>query len=422
MTAHLKRVGLGLVVATLTVGVLLSDPAVSQAMDSSQTHPPIVIQSDSDFGTCTCVLGGSGTTSDPYVIGPWSINSVRGDAVFVDGTNLTKSFVLFNLTIAGNGVSSARGIVLQNINPSGNRATIRAAVFGAQTSIQSLGVGILVQTSREVTLDGVGANPAGPGISKYAGTINKNANGAIDVEQSSHITVTGWQLSANGADVEPDWVTLDPSVRYWGVRGVRFFGVTNSLIDHNAANNCTSVSYALFNSSHNTVSNNTADYPFILNFLVTAGSSYNMLINNEGGTADFIGLMVADPLPRTWTLKAFGPSHDNLIQGNIIHTNGPTGEEVHAGIAPAFLGGIMVLNGTYNNQITNNQAWGSTGFDLTWAQVVPDSHSVIGVVTWPPTASCNVAASEGGGGVANHNGNVWTGNTVRNIAPCIPPQ
>jgi hypothetical protein len=29
---------------------------------------------------------------------------------------------------------------------------------------------------------------------------------------------------------------------------------------------------------------------------------------------------------------------------------------------------------------------------------------------------------EGGGGVANLNGNVWSGNVTKTIDPCIPPQ
>src|SRR5438270_1177454 len=115
----------------------------------------------------------------------------------------------------------------------------------------------------------------------------------------------GSQLSTNGHNLTPNRVTLDPSVSDWGVGGVRFFGVTNSTIDHNSANNDTDVSYSLFHSNHNTVSNNTADYPFTMNYLVTDGSSYNTLNNNQGSTGDFIGLLVADPLPGTSTLSTY---------------------------------------------------------------------------------------------------------------------
>jgi parallel beta-helix repeat protein len=355
------------------------------------------------------------------VIGPLQVNNTAGDAVYVDGTNLTKSFVLFNLTVAGNATPGARGIVLANVNASGVQ-TIAASVTGTGTSVQTNDVGIVVLNSSWVTLDGGGANPKGPGVAATgAGTINKNASGAIDVENSSHVTVRGFQMSANGVDGSPDWVSLDPGLPHWGVGGVRFFGVTDSTIDHNAANNCTSVSYSLFASNGNTLSNNTADYPFTMNFLITDGSSYNTVTGNVASTGDFIGLMIADPLPGTPTLAAFGASHDNVVVGNVLHGDGPTGNEVKAGVVPAFLGGLVVLNGTYDNLIAGNQLWSNVPADLVWAQAVPAA-TPIGVLDAPPAVSCNVTVSEGGGGVANSNGNVWTGNTVRTVVPCITQQ
>ena len=390
---------------------------------ATASHGPIVIQSDADFVHCGCVLAGNGTASSPYVIGPWSINNVTGNAVSIDGTNLTKSFSLYNLTIAGNKASTVTGIVLDNINP-GGIPTISATVDGVQTSIQSAQVGILVENSTYVTLDGGGANPGGPGVAASgAGTINKNTSGAIDVENSSYVSVRGWQLSANGFDGTPDWISFAPAVANWAVGGVRFFGVSNSHIDHNAANNDTSVSYALFASSHNTISSNTGDYPFTMNYLLTDGSSYNTITGNHGGTGDFIDMMVADPLPGTGTLAQYGAAHDNVISGNQTNADGPTGSEIHAGVVPAFLGAIVVLNGTYNNTVSNNAIGVAAGGGLVWAQAVPNSTTAIGVATAPPTLACNVTASEGGGGVASRNGNVWSGNTsVKPIDPCIPPQ
>lgn len=240
------------VVAILASGLFLVHANSAYA---GSGHAPIVIQSDSDFTSCACVSSGSGTTADPYIIGPLSISNANGTGVFVDGTHLTKSFELLNLTIT----NSSTGIVLDHINPSGSQS-VAAKVYGSQTSIQNNSVGVLVENSHEVTLDGAGANPNGQGIGNTgAGTVNKNTSGAFDIENSSSITITGWQMSANGpSDLNPNWVTLDPSISDWGVGGVRFFGVTNSTIDHNSANNDTDVSYALFDSSQNTVSNNTA--------------------------------------------------------------------------------------------------------------------------------------------------------------------
>jgi len=110
------------------------------------------------------------------------------------------------------------------------------------------------------------------------------------------------------------------------------------------------------------------------------------------------------------------------LTGNVSHTDGPTGSEKKTGVFPAFLGGFVVLNGTYNNQILNNQDWASTGTGYAWAQAVPNSGTPIGVSNYPPMIHCNVTASEGGGGVANLNGNVRQGNSFQKIDPCIPPQ
>ena len=407
-------------VLTLAIGAVPMYAGSAHAATGA-SHAPIVIQSDGDFMGCTCVTGGSGTPSDPYIIGPWTINNTSSDAVTIDGTNLTKSFELLNLSIGGNSGNKQTGIVLNHINPGGTQAML-AEVYGAQTTIQTDNVGVLVENSHHVTLDGAGENPSGPGIANSgAGTINKNVSGAIDVESSSHVTIKGWQLSANGPSINPDWITLDPSVSDWAVGGVRFFGVTYSTIDHNAANNDGVGSFTLFNSSHNTLSNNLTQYPYALNFLLTDGSSYNTVMGNDEADGDFVGLLVADPLPGKM-LKTYGASHDNVIENNQIHTNGPTGAELNANIAPAFVGGLVVLNGTYNNIITNNQTWASTGSDLAWAQVVPNPSTPIGIDTYPPLLHCNVTASEGGGGVTNLNGNVWKGNTYQKIDPCLPTQ
>jgi parallel beta-helix repeat protein len=413
-----------IVVAALT----LAGTGVAAAQGAA--HSSIVIQSDSDFFSCNCLTSGNGSTSSPYVIGPMSINSVAGNAVYIDGTSLTKSFVLSNLTIAGASAQNSYGIELVHINPSGMRSII-AAVRGKATSIQHFDVGVYIANSNYVTLDGLGENPNGAGIVKTGtGTINKHRTGAIDVENSNYITIEGWQMSASGPSVQPNWVTLDPSLANplvgWAVGGVRLFGVTNSVIDHNAFNNCTDNSVSLFASSYNTVSNNTADYPFTMNFLVADGSSHNLLSGNVASTGDFIGYMIADPLPETDTLARYGASHDNVMSNNISHSDGPTGTEKQSGVVPAFLGGFVILNGTYNNKILNNQDWASQGTGFAWAQAVPTPitpSTPIGVANYPPVLHCNVSVSDGGpAGVANLNGNVWSGNVTKTIDPCLPAQ
>jgi hypothetical protein len=274
--------------------------------------------------------------------------------------------------------------------------------------------------SNYVTLDGGGANPAGPGIAPTgAGTINKNTDGAIDVKQSNFVTVRGWQLSANGGDQSPDWLGLNPNS--WGVGGVRLLQANNSTVDHNAANNDTDISYSLFDSSNDQVTANTANYPFTTNVMVADGSTSDSVTGNELATSDFIGILIADPLPGYGVLETYGATHDISVEGNLDHSDGPIGNELKANIVPAFVGGITVLNGAYNNRITGNQVREPAIGGLVWAQAVPAS-TPIGVVTALPLLHCNVTLSEGGGGVSYLNGNVWSGNLTPTQDACIPPQ
>lgn len=414
---------IAVIALALALGLTLSPALGGVVIDASPSppaHSPILIQHDADFSNCGCVVGGSGTPAEPYLIDPLAINNAPDNSVLIDGAKLTKSFVLRNLTIAGNRTDRSAGIVLRNINPRSGSAIV-AQVWGAETSIQNSNLGVVIKNSHNVTLDGEGANPSGPGLgSRGAGTVNGNITGGFDIEDSSNITIRGWQINGNGVEAKIDWVNLDPVK--WSVRGIRLFRVTHSTIDHNAANSDDPVSFSLFNSSGNMLSGNTAYYPDVANFVLADGSSENTVVGNVAGTGDYVGILVADPLPGTATHKKYGPTHDNLIQGNQINAIGPTGNEINAGEAPAFLGGIVVLNGTYNNVIADNQVWASLGADLVWAQEVLDPTTPIGVAAYPPNVHCNVMVSEGGGGVPNLNGNRWTGNTAQRIDTCLPPQ
>ena len=334
-----------------------------------------------------------------WVIGPWSISGAPGDGVLIE--NATAPFRLVNMTVTN---SKGAGIHLKNVD--GGGATV---VSGTQTSLQNNNIGLVIENSQNLTADGGGANRAGWGIvaSGKAGAINKNY--PVDVEWSSGIVIRGWVLSANGQDGMPDWVVFDPGFPRWSVGGVRFLDVTRSTIDHNSANNDTSISYALWTSSQNSVTGNTGDYPFTANLVLANGSSNNTVDGNSFGTADFVGVLVADPLQFP---QPFGSSSNNMITHNTVHSSGPTGHEIHAGEVPDFRG-IVILNSASNNTVANNQLWQNTGNDLKWAQETLDPSSPIGVVAYPVIAVCNVFPA-----TPQRNGNVWVGNSFKTQDIC----
>jgi hypothetical protein len=381
----------------LWLGISGGLPAESSSAGNVKSIGPIHINGNDGFAACGCASQVGGV----WVIGPWSISGAPGDGVSIE--NVTVPFQLLNMTV---NKSQGAGIRLNGVN--GGGATV---IAGTQTSLQNNNIGIVIEKSTNLVADGGGANPNGRGIvaSGNAGTINKNYLGGIDVENSSFVTIRGWQLSANGQDGTPDWVTFDPGPAHWSIGGVRFLTVTSSVIDHNSANNDTSISYSLWNSSHNVVSWNTGDYPFTTNLLLANGSSSNQVDQNSFGTADFVGILVADPL----LPSSFGSSSHNAITNNIVHTSGPTGAEIKSGEAPDFVGGIVVLNSASSNFVSSNQLWSNSGTDLKWAQETLDPSSPTGVRSYPLTAVCNVPPY----GVP-FNGNAWFGNSFRTQDIC----
>ena len=56
-------------------------------------------------------------------------------------------------------------------------------------------------------------------------------------------------------------------------------------------------------------------------------------------------------------------------------------------MAPAFLGGFVELNGTFNNKLQNNQGNASFGSDFAWAQAVPASGGAVNVAAFVPLSS-----------------------------------
>jgi hypothetical protein len=67
-----------------------------------------------------------------------------------------------------------------------------------------------------------------------------------------------------------------------------------------------------------------------MNLLVADGSSYNTLSGNVASTGDFIGYMIADPLPGTDTLETYGSSHDNVMTQNVSHSVPPEPRSIRA--------------------------------------------------------------------------------------------
>src|SRR6266540_6935185 len=75
MGPNWRRLSQMLLVACLLIVVSLSTRGPLNVSASLQPHSPIVINGDSGFTSANGVTGGSGTSSDPYIIQGWNLSS-----------------------------------------------------------------------------------------------------------------------------------------------------------------------------------------------------------------------------------------------------------------------------------------------------------------------------------------------------------
>src|SRR5690349_11912885 len=88
------------IIASIAIGIILITsgfgfhnyssmvPMASAATCTVTSHKPILITSDNDFTASNGVISGSGTASDPYIIGTWKINDLNsGSGIKIDNSN-----------------------------------------------------------------------------------------------------------------------------------------------------------------------------------------------------------------------------------------------------------------------------------------------------------------------------------------------
>src|SRR5712692_1890339 len=111
--ARLRRTMIAVAAGTL---LALGLPGgMVQSASEPPWHAAITITSNADFAACACVTGGSGTASDPYVIGPWTIpaESAGGWALKVDNSSgaITAYFRVAGIVSTYDDLNTAHSVV-----------------------------------------------------------------------------------------------------------------------------------------------------------------------------------------------------------------------------------------------------------------------------------------------------------------------
>lgn len=178
-------------------------------------HSPILIDGNDNFTSANGVIGGSGTSSDPYIIEGWEINTTLEHGVHVRNTDayfvirdmyvhsseLIYSGIYFNN--ASNGVVS--NVTLSN-NGCGIHARFSTNTFVSVSSIWNNGEGVSLWLSANTTItDNSIFSNYGPGISSDSSTnttitdnsIFSNSWAGIFLDSSNEATIASNNISDN---------------------------------------------------------------------------------------------------------------------------------------------------------------------------------------------------------------------------------
>jgi len=232
------------------------------------SHTPIFIDGDSGFtalNLSTGISSGIGTSSDPYIIEGWEINSWTSDGIHIENTQA--HFIVRNCHSYSGVTNSYAGIYLENCT----HAVIRDNICFLHD------FGIFLHQSSEITIVNntcsrfIGINLE---ASSYNLIENNNCshsyNGISLLYSSTHNTVRGNECN-NGS------------------YGIALYESDNNSISDNACNNnhgSFEITYAitLNESANNTLSNNSCQNNDI-GIQLGSHSNYNTIINNscDGG-------------------------------------------------------------------------------------------------------------------------------------------
>lgn len=273
---------------------------VARSAGEPPSHAAITISSDADFVSCGCITKGTGTASDPYVIGPWTIPapSTGGWALKVDnrGGAITKYFRVAGILGNYDDLDSSHNLVwIINVTKATRIANVTANLVGT---------GVRLDSDANIDLDSI--------------TVNKMNGDGVQLNSSTNISIVNSKLKSmnNGFHAE------NSSFLRIGV------GCTKS---------CNDFTYDDFRGLwlHNT-------HDVTVRYLTTAAEDTNAMYLDGTGTYNV----------------DIGNSTANASGSICPQAEGPTG------LVTDTDGGIRLVNGTHDNYIHDVTARGNVAMDI----------------------------------------------------------
>lgn len=307
--------------STLTVAALFALPAVPGSAGTGQ-HTAVTITSNAGFLTCGCVTGGDGTAANPYIIGPWSIPAPSGGtggwSVKIDnsGGGITDYFSIFGISSTYNDTNTTDpAIWLVNVHT----ATAISGNNSHPTSGNDLGIGIELDGSSNVSIDGVDYNK-GNGTGIYL-------NGSTNV-------------SINNAKLKATCVICAPHT------GDGIYAVNSSNLQIGTGTDCPNT-------------NPCNDLTYDDGFGIWLVNTHDVVINQADADANDTGGYVLDG-SSTYNVKLENSTSNGT--GNICITY--NSNKVNTGYYTDLQGGLHIINGAHDNTIVNDSFTGNSGLSI----------------------------------------------------------
>jgi hypothetical protein len=296
-------------------GVLLSATAVTFAILASPSYAAagITITGNAGFATCGCASG-SGTASNPYVIGPLAITSPNGSGSAITIQNTTADFTITGISINYNDSNPADPVIhlVDVVGP----ATV------SNVSANADGTGIEIDSSSNIALDSI--------------SVNKMVGAGLVIRNSSNISTTTSKYKATADGEAPHnedgLYAVNSSFLQIGSSAKCPQGVCNTF-DYDSG-----WGVYLQNTHDVTVNQATANADDTGGFVLDGSGTYNVTLTNS-------------------TAEAGGPI---CISLNGVKT--PTGYA-----NTDLVGGLMLINGTHDDTISNdtfNGTSASSGYSI----------------------------------------------------------
>jgi hypothetical protein len=310
-----------IVTATSLATAIFAVPA-APALAGTGGHAAITITSNEGFTACGCVTSGNGTAADPFVIGPWSIGAPSGGtsgwSVKIDnsGGGITDYFDIFGISSTYDDTNSTDPTIwLVNVAT----ATTISGNNAHPTSGNNLGMGIELDNSSNVSIDGV--------------DYNKGNGSGIFINGSTNISINNSKLKATCVICTPH-------------TGDGIYAVNSSNIDIGTGADCPN-------------SNPCNDLTYDDGFGAWLVNTHDVIINQASADANDTGGYVLDG-SSTYNVTIENSTSNGT--GNICITF--NGQRVNTGYFTDLQGGVHIINGAHNNTIVNDTFTGNTGLSI----------------------------------------------------------